>query len=48
MRNVVEVGAPMPLWADAASKVLHAAKPQLVGRFPLDEEAPERLFEALL
>lgn len=43
VRNVVEVGAPMPLWGGAASKVLLTAKPQLVERLPLDKEARERL-----
>ncbi|MHA6622209.1 IclR family transcriptional regulator [Pseudonocardia sp. DLS-67] len=38
VRNVVEVGAPMPLWAGAASKVLLIARPQLVERLPVDEE----------
>jgi DNA-binding IclR family transcriptional regulator len=43
VRNVVEVGALMPLWAGAASKVLLTAKPELVARLPIDEEARDRL-----
>jgi DNA-binding IclR family transcriptional regulator len=43
VRNVVEVGVPMPLWAGAASKVLLTANPQLVARLPIDGEARERL-----
>jgi DNA-binding IclR family transcriptional regulator len=43
VRNVVEVGVPMPLWAGAASKVLLTANPQLVVRLPIDGEARERL-----
>lgn len=43
VRNVVEIGVPMPLWAGAASKVLLTANPQLVARLPIDGEARERL-----
>jgi DNA-binding IclR family transcriptional regulator len=47
VRNVVELGVPLPLWAGAAGKVLLIAAPQLVQRLPLDEESRTRLLHAV-